>query len=102
LASIANAQQTTDPRVADLVRVGKVRVSMFLPQYSKDAVTGELQGWPIDLVRALGARLGVEGLPVAYATPAEAMACFKAGACDVAILGIDPTRAAELDFTLIP
>src|SRR5947208_16453011 len=29
--------QTADPRVADLVRSGKVRFGMFPPQYTKDA-----------------------------------------------------------------
>ena len=33
-AAIAEAQ-TTDPRVADLVRAGKLRVGLFLPQYGK-------------------------------------------------------------------
>jgi hypothetical protein len=29
----ADAQQATDPRVADLVRAGKLRVALFLPQH---------------------------------------------------------------------
>ncbi len=34
--AVATAEaQTTDPRVADLVRVGKLRVGLFLPQYGK-------------------------------------------------------------------
>ena len=39
-----DAQQAADPRVADLVRAGKLRVALFLPQYTKDPVTGELRG----------------------------------------------------------
>jgi polar amino acid transport system substrate-binding protein len=98
-ATITEAQQVPDPRVADLVQAGKVRVALFLPQYTKDSVTGELRGWSIDLVRALGVRLGVEGLPVEHPNPSQAAACLKAGACDVLIIGIDPTRAAEMDYS---
>src|SRR6516225_9017687 len=53
-STIVEAQQASDPRVADLVRAGKVRVALYLPQYTKDPATGELRGWPIELVRVLG------------------------------------------------
>jgi polar amino acid transport system substrate-binding protein len=95
----AQGQPASDPRVADLVRAGKVRVALYLPQYSKDPVTGELRGWPIDIVRALGDRLGVEAVPVEHPTPPAAIACLTSGACDVAIMGIDPVRATEVDYS---
>src|SRR5258706_382756 len=40
----AQAQQAPDPRVADLVRAGKVRFALFLPGYIKDPATGEIRG----------------------------------------------------------
>ena len=40
----AVAQQTADPRVADLVRAGRVRLGLFLPLWAKDPATGELKG----------------------------------------------------------
>ena len=43
-ATIANAQQVADPRVADLVRAGKIRAALFLPQYTEDPATGEIRG----------------------------------------------------------
>ena len=51
-----------DPRVTNLVRAGRVRVALFLPQYTKDPVTGELRGGPVfrDIARALADRIGVE------------------------------------------
>jgi ABC-type amino acid transport substrate-binding protein len=55
-ATIGQAQQIPDPRVADLVQAGKVRVGLFLPQFSKDAVTGELKGVRVEIARALAAR----------------------------------------------
>src|SRR4051812_3735458 len=50
-----SAQKTTDPRVADLAQNGKVRVGLFLPQYTKDAATGELKGVWAESARALAA-----------------------------------------------
>ena len=96
---MADAQQTTDHRVADLVRAGKVRVALYLPQYTKDAITGELRGWCVDLVHALGAHLGVETMPVEHETPPQALTSLKAGDCDVAIIGIDQSRATEVDYS---
>ena len=42
LASLAEAQQTSDPRVADLVQAGKIRVGIH-SFYTKDSRTGELK-----------------------------------------------------------
>lgn len=93
-----------DPRVADLVQAGKIRVAIFLPQYAKDPATGALRGIGMGLVamemgRALAARLGVELMLVENPTPLSALAGLKQRACDLACLGIDPSRTAELDFT---
>ena len=38
-----------DAAVADLVRAGQVRIGMFPPHYIKNATTGELKGWGVDL-----------------------------------------------------
>ena len=48
---------------------------------------------------ALAAGLGVEVLIFERSDPAEIVECLKAGACDVALLGITASRAAELDFS---
>ncbi len=88
----------TPPEMDDIVRAGKIRVALYPPTYAKDPQTGQLSGWTIDVIRALGERLGVEGQPVERRTPPEAVACLVAGDCDVAILGIEPVRAAQVDF----
>src|SRR5262245_62301000 len=94
------AQRAVDPRVVDLVRAGQVRVGLFASfLYAKDRTTGELRGVGIEIARALAARLGVEVLIVERSDPAEIVECLKAGACDVALLGITAGRAAELDFS---
>ena len=53
----------------DIVQTGKIRVALYPPTYSTDPRTGQLSGWTIDLIRALGKRLGVEGQPVERRTP---------------------------------
>jgi len=93
-----------DPRVADLVQAGRIRLAVFLPQYSRDATTGEIRGAgtgfvAVELVRALAARLGVEMQIIGYPTPLKAVECLKARECDLAFMGIEPSRVAEVDFT---
>src|SRR3979411_1130297 len=97
----ANAQQAADPRVMDLVQAGRIRVALFLPQFTKDPVTGEIQGdvHLVETARALAARLGVELVLVDYPTPTEALEGLKAGLCDVAFLGNEPPRAAAAGFS---
>lgn len=96
-----NAQQAPDPRVADFVRAGRVRVGLaLLPTFAtKDPATGELRGVAMDLARALAARLGVQLLPVEYPGVARVLDGLKDGAWDVAFLAVDPARAAQADFS---
>lgn len=112
--SLAGAQQATpDPRVADLVQAGKIRVGIH-SFYKKDSQTGELKAVStgiifLDIARMLGARIGVEVLPVWHPGVPEMLACVTAGACDVGFMGPDPSRAGvdfsppfiQLDYTLL-
>jgi len=95
----ATAQaQTSDPRVADLVRAGKLRVGLFLPQYGKGPKGLKTTVW-VETARAYAARVGIPLVIVEHATPPEAIACLKAGACDQLFLPLD-ARAAEIgDFS---
>ncbi len=99
----ASAQQAADPRVADLVRAGILRVALHSTQHIKDPVTGEIRGHgpgtvSVQIAQALAARLGVEVQLVGYPTPPAVVECLKAGACDVGFLGINPSRGAEVAF----
>jgi polar amino acid transport system substrate-binding protein len=96
----AVAQTATDPRVADLVKAGKIRIGVFPSfQYSKTA-TGQPQGLAIGISRALSQRLGLgEVLTVEHPTPPKVIECVKAGECDFGFMLIDPARATEVDFT---
>ena len=96
---MAKAPPSTDPRVADLVKAGAIRVALYVPQYNKDPVTGALSGWPIDLIAALGECIGVQGVPVEHPNPADALASIVAGRCDAGIIGIEAERATKIDFT---
>jgi polar amino acid transport system substrate-binding protein len=86
-----------DPRVADLVRAGKVRVGLFPGQYTKESVTGEQGGLFIEIARGLAARLGVEVVLVEYPTPPKMLDGLKAGACDVGFVGSN--RPADVGFS---
>ena len=110
--TLARAQPAADPRVADLVATGKLRVALFLPQYAKDPASGEVRGEAhlVDTARALATRLGVEMVLVELQTPTAAIEGLNTGSCDVAFLGINPARAAlvglstpfvDMDYTLL-
>jgi polar amino acid transport system substrate-binding protein len=96
---MSQVMASPDSRVADLVSAGKVRVALYIPNYTKDPVTGVLSGWAPDLVRALGDYLHIEGVPLEHPHPPAAMASLKSGAADAAIIGIVASRAVEIDYT---
>jgi polar amino acid transport system substrate-binding protein len=97
--AIAPAQQPIDPRVADLVRTGQVRVAMFPPQFTKNTATGELGGWGLELARALGARLGIEAATILKPGPDGVLECLKADLCDAGFLVNSPMWADVVDFS---
>jgi len=91
-----------DPRVAALAAAGAIRLALFLPQYAEDAsgVRGIGTGFiAIEIVGALAARLGVAARVIKYPSPKDAVAGLRDGECDVAFLGIEPSRVAMVDFS---
>jgi polar amino acid transport system substrate-binding protein len=95
-AATAQAQQASDPRVADLVRAGKIRFGMFPPQYTKNAATGELKGPWAEIMRALAAHMGLPAVFTELPNPSKLVECLDTGSCDVGSLGFDPTRAGQV------
>ena len=89
--------QTTDPRVADLVRAGKPRVGLFLPQYGKGP-DGLKTTVFVETARAFAARIGIPLVIVEHATPPEAIACLKAGSCDLLFLQFDARASGGRRF----
>jgi polar amino acid transport system substrate-binding protein len=98
-------RETNDPRVADLVRAGRIRLGLFLPLYTKQPVSGELRGvlgvgaLAHEITRAIAERLGIELELIGFANPPMVIESLKADACDVGFMGIEPSRVAELDFS---
>jgi polar amino acid transport system substrate-binding protein len=91
-----------DPRVAALAAAGAIRLALFLPQYADDAagIRGIGTGFiAIEIVGTLAARLGVAAQVIKYPSPKDAVAGLLGGACDVAFLGIEPSRVAVVDFS---
>lgn len=101
--AVATAEaQTSDPRVADLIRAGGLRVGIGLANRGsaiKDRATGELRGIAADLARALAARVGIALRPVEYPRPGAVLDGAPTGAWDVAFLVIDPARSAMADVS---
>jgi polar amino acid transport system substrate-binding protein len=95
------AAQGSDPRVADLVRAGKVRIGLFSTQFSKDSATGELRGVRPDMARALAARIGVQAVLLEHQGPLQVIECLKVGACDVVFLPKD-ARVASVGDSSFP
>jgi polar amino acid transport system substrate-binding protein len=91
-----------DPRLAALAAAGAIRLALFLPQYAEDAtgIRGIGTGFiAIEIVNALAARLGVATRVIKYPSPKDAVAGLQDGACDMAFLGIEPSRIAVVDFS---
>jgi polar amino acid transport system substrate-binding protein len=108
------ANSLPDPRIADLIQAGKVRVGMHSFMYTTDPHTGELNGALsgvilLDIVRALGTQMGVEILPVGHPTIPEMLNALAAGACDIGFMGPDASRTGvdfsppilQLDYTFL-
>ena len=101
---IAAAQQTkNDARVADPVKLGRLRVGIGLgtPTLAlKNPTTGDIHGPALDLGRALAARIGVEFAGIEYPRPGAVIEGARTNAWDVAFLVIDAERAKEADFSI--
>jgi polar amino acid transport system substrate-binding protein len=108
------AQAQPDPRVADLVQAGKMRVGVHSIMYTNDSRTGELKAAStgiilLDIARSLGTRIGVEVVPVGFPTIPDMLSCVASGPCDMGFMGPDPSRVGveftppilQLDYTLL-
>ena len=84
-----------------LAPTGKLRVGLLLgdsTQAIKDSASGEMKGVGFDLGKELARRMSVPFEPVLYPSIAALLDSGKAGAWDVAFIGVTPARAKEWDF----
>ena len=66
------AQHSPDPRVADIVKSGALRIGVGLGSLTtgiRNPATGEVKGPALELGRALAARIGVQSVSVEYPRP---------------------------------
>lgn len=101
---LPSSESLIDPRVGDWVQAGTIRAALFLPQYAEDPATHEIHGigtgfLGIEIARALAAQLGIRAQITGHPTPADVVARLKTGGCDLAFMGIEPSRVAQLDFS---
>src|SRR5262245_58118566 len=96
IAAGAQAQHLADPRVADPIGAGRIRFGSFPSQHIKDPATGELNGPTVQVMRAIGARMGLSVVLVELPTIDKLIECLDAGACDVGCLCYDPARAEQV------
>lgn len=95
-------QATQDPRVADLVQNGELRVGLglgVLMQAVREPATGELRGAALEMARALASRIGVRLVIVEYPRPGAVMDGLHANAWDVSFLVVAPARMDQVDFS---
>jgi polar amino acid transport system substrate-binding protein len=88
----------TSPSLAAIVRRGALRLALF-PSFFWRSEAGQPRGVGVSIARALADRIGVPLVCAIHASPPAVVAALVADAADVALLGIDPARAAEVDFS---
>jgi polar amino acid transport system substrate-binding protein len=96
------AQHSPDPRVADLVQSGTLRVGLGLGSLTtatRNPATGEVKGPAFELGRALAGRMGIQFVSVEYPRPGAVIDGLHTNAWDVSILIVDPVRAEQVDFS---
>ena len=87
---------------SDLAPGGMLRAGINYGNFilaTRDPASGESRGVAVDLTHELARRLGVAVELVAYDSVATMVDAAKTGAWDIAFLGIDPARAADIGFT---
>jgi polar amino acid transport system substrate-binding protein len=104
LLAASSTQSLADQRMENITKAGTLRVGLFLPQYAKDTATGDLRGVgahvvSLEVAREVGRRLDASVQFIGYRTPTEVVGCLKVGQCDLGIMGVDPTRAAEVGLS---
>ena len=102
IAGCAATPAVPEAARAELTPTGKLRAGMNLGNTlftTKDAVTGELRGVAVDLMRELASRLGVPLEMVVHATPGDVADAVDKGTWDVTILAIAQARAQTIAFS---
>lgn len=100
LSACATAPTPSSTARSELAPTGKLRVGLILnPAFvTKDGSAAEMRGVAVDLGRELARQLGAAFEPVRYQSAIRIWEGAKAGEWDIAFLGFDPARSADMDF----
>jgi polar amino acid transport system substrate-binding protein len=102
LAAAGALEAADDPRIAELVKAGSLRLALDVGNTLlalRDPVTAEYRGVTVGLATALAARVGVPLRPVPYTEPPEIVFALQQKALDAGFLSVDPARAAVVDLS---
>ena len=106
VSSFATAATTSPVPTSELRQTlapaGKLLVGLNLQRsflVKRDPATGEVTGMAMDFSRMLAERLNVTVEPVLYPDVGSLVEGARAGAWDIAFLGIDPARSDVMEFT---
>lgn len=102
LSACATAPTPSSTARSELAPAGKLRVGLIVgnPAFvTKDGSATEMQGVAVELGRGLAQQLGVAFEPVRYPSAARIWEGARSGEWDIAFLGFDPARSADMDFT---
>jgi polar amino acid transport system substrate-binding protein len=103
VSTSVNAQTASDPRIADIVRAGKIRIGLHLPQFVQDQKTGEIHGHGtgtviVPFAQTLAEHLKVKLELVGNRAPPVLIKCLQDGGCDAGFLGMTKARTADVDY----
>jgi polar amino acid transport system substrate-binding protein len=103
LGGSVSAQPSTDPRVADIVRSGQIRIGLHLPQFVQDPNSGAIHGHGtgtviVPIAQALAEHLKVKLELVGNRAPPVLIKCLQDGGCDAGFLGLTKARTADVDY----
>ena len=79
---------------------GCVRVGLF-PSffYTKDNANDAFAGFGVELARHFAEAQGLAALLKEYAAPPAVVQALKDGDCDIGLMGLDPMRGMDVDFS---
>ena len=90
---------SSDPRAAHVVSRGALRLALFPSFFWRSDAGGAPHGVGVTIARALAGSIGVTLDCTVNGSPPKVVEALAAGCADVALLGIDRARAAEVDFS---
>jgi polar amino acid transport system substrate-binding protein len=90
---------SSDPCAAQVVRRGALRLALFPSFFWRSDADGAPRGVGVTIARALADHIGVALDCAVHDSPPKVVEALATGAADVALLGIEPARAAAVDFS---